>query len=105
MSQKSSVPQAVSFVSQALKRDSRNLPNYDQFVGGFGLSLAFCSGRSVIFGFDVSVTPALNHASSRLAKYRQDVFDLLRLGVIRRQQRNLVVSNITALGGPADQLL
>src|SRR6516225_2932810 len=82
-----------------------NLPNYDQFVGGLGLSLRFRAGRSVIFSFDVSVSPTLNHAHAHLGKIRQDVFDLLRLDIIRRWRINLVVSNITALGGAADQLL
>ena len=48
----------------------------------------------------------LDHVDAHLAEFRQDVLDLLGLDLLRGQQRvDLVVGDIAALLGAADQLL
>ena len=65
-------------------------------VGLLGGGLFF-----TFFGFGVL---GLDHVDTHLAEYRQDVFDLLGLDLLRGQQRvDLVVRDIAALLGAADQ--
>ena len=77
---------------------STSSPSLLLLVGLLGGGLFF-----TFFGFGVL---GLDHVDTHLAEYRQDVFDLLGLDLLRGQQRvDLVVRDIAALLGAADQLL
>src|SRR5665213_2804272 len=59
--------------------------------------------RALIFGLGFL---GLDHVDAHLTEHPQDVLDLLGLNLLRRQQRgDLVVGDIAALLGAADQLL
>ena len=70
------------------------------------LALGFLLGRlarDLILGLGFL---GLDHVDAHLAEHRQDILDLLGLDLLRGQQRvDLVVGDIAALLGAADQLL
>src|SRR5262249_22271571 len=74
-----------------------------------GLVLAFSFLLPLLRGRHLFLKPSLSgldHVDAHLAELRQDVFDLLGIDFFRSQQcLNLVVGDITAFHGGADQLL
>ena len=98
----------------------------DRIVGALGWLLGLLGGESLGFGLDQLVVLGLrvllelvarslifglgflglDHVETHLAESRQDVLDLLRFDLPRGQQRvDLVMGDVAALLGAADQLL